>query len=124
MPSHMSFKLTTDQILDRSKTVTRRLGWERLKPGALLLAVDRVRSPDWKRLGLIRVVSVRTEPLAAITAEDCAREGFPEMSPAEFVAMFCESMGCTPETTVRRIEFEYVAETDRSAGIPLLALLF
>jgi hypothetical protein len=33
----------------------------------------------------------------------------PNMTPGEFVAMFCAThKGCTPETEVTRIEFEYV----------------
>jgi hypothetical protein len=59
-------------------------------------------------LGIIRVVSVRREPLSAITADDCAREGFPELSPDAFVEMFKSHMGCHSSTTVTRIEFEHV----------------
>ena len=88
---NISFALTWDRLLGGSKTVTRRLGWARLKPGTLLMAYrtsqgearDRV-----ERFGSIRVVSVRRERLDAIDAADVAREGFPELSPAEFVAFF------------------------------------
>ncbi len=30
------------------------------------------------------------------------------MTPAAFVAMFCEHMGCKPSSKINRIEFEYV----------------
>lgn len=38
----MSFMLTTRQIRERSKDVTRRLGWEKLKPGDRLHAMRKV----------------------------------------------------------------------------------
>lgn len=116
---NMSFALTTDQIRDGSKTVTRRLGWRNLKAGDLLRPVK-------KCMGLkpgetieplrdpVRVVSVRREPLRWLTDsvfgdDECKREGFPEMTPGEFVVMFCAThKGCTPETEITRIEFEYV----------------
>lgn len=37
------------------------------------------------------------------------REGFGVMSPAGFVTMFCGShKGCTPDTEITRIEFQYI----------------
>lgn len=120
---NISFQLTTAQIRARTKDVTRRMGWLDLKAGDLLCAVEKGQGlkPGEKivRLGTIRVVHVRREPLKWMTAGDsygpieCGREGFPEMTPAEFVAMFCAShKGCTPTSTVTRIEFEYVENTN------------
>lgn len=113
---NISFALTETQFRARTKTVTRRLGWETLKPGALLCGVRKAMGlkPGEKivRLGVIRVVSVRREPLSAITKEDCAREGFPELGPVEFIEMFKHHMGCMAFETVTRIEFEYVDGED------------
>jgi hypothetical protein len=54
-------------------------------------------------------MSVRREPLDAITAADVAAEGFPQMTPAEFVAFFCRThRSCGPGTEVTRIEWRYV----------------
>ena len=39
---------------------------------------------------------------------ECAREGFPELSPLQFEGMFCQTNECTPLDIVNRIEFEYV----------------
>jgi len=125
---NLSFFLTQEQFRDRSKTVTRRLGWKTLQRGTLLCAV--VKSQGLKpgekiqRLGTIRVVAVNSEPLNLLElvldcedtndkpdtwgADECAREGFPELSPAEFVAMFCRHMKCETDQLVTRIEFEYV----------------
>jgi hypothetical protein len=109
----MSFALTTEQVRNRSKTVTRRLGWLNLKPGTLLQPVLKAQGiPKGGRVqkigGPIRVVSVRREPLSAITVEDVRREGFPEMSDAQFCEMFVEANGLATYPQVTRIEFEYV----------------
>jgi hypothetical protein len=55
------------------------------------------------------VVSVRREPLDAITAADVATEGFPDWTPAEFVSFFCRThRGCGLSTEVTRIEWRYL----------------
>jgi hypothetical protein len=60
-----------------------------------------------ERLGYIRVVDVRREPLNAITVEDVRREGFAGWLPERFISFFCESHAdCTPASLVTRIEFE------------------
>jgi hypothetical protein len=86
----MSVALTVSQVRDRSKTVTRRNGWLMLKPGdpLTLCKKTRGRTPGEPlvRITDVTVVSVRREPLSAITAEDVAAEGFPQMTPAEFVS--------------------------------------
>ena len=109
---NISFSLTTRQFLDGAKTVTRRLGWKNLKPGDRLMAVKKGMGlkPGEKieRLGEIEVVHVSRLLLGEIMAEDCAAEGFPELPPAQFVAMFCRHMGCTPTTEITRIEFRRV----------------
>lgn len=121
---NMSFALTTSQIVDGTKTVTRRLGWLMLKPG------DKIR-PVRKCMGLkpgekldvlgdpLTIVSIRREPLRAMTDDldygfkECALEGFADHPayqwPSEFVSMFCAThKGCTPDTIVTRIEFKRV----------------
>jgi hypothetical protein len=117
----ISFALTEKQVLDRSKTVTRRLGWRHAKVGQRLTGCRKVmgrRRRDGTveslvRLAEIRLVDVRREPLSAITREDVAREGFPGWTPERFVAFFCQSMKCTPDTEVTRLEFAYL---DAEAG--------
>lgn len=113
----MSFMLTTRQLLERSKTVTRRLGWEFLKPGEVLLAVDKCMGlkPGQvsQTLATIQVISATRVSLDKIDALDVAREGFPGMEPEAFVAMFCKHMKCAPDTPVTRIEFRYVVPMPR-----------
>ncbi|MEJ2655579.1 MAG: hypothetical protein P8012_00075 [Desulfobacterales bacterium] len=98
--------------MSREKTVTRRVGWNFLKPGDILQAVEKAqglkKGEKVKRICLIRVISCRHEPLNKITAADCILEGFPEMSPREFVNMFCAANKWHPSKDVNRIEFEYI----------------
>lgn len=116
---NMSFALTVPQILDRSKTVTRRIGWKFLRGGETILPVRQCqglkKGQTVEALGCpIRVVSVRLEWLRAMTDDldygfnETKLEGFDNMWPDEFVAMFCRThKRCTPETVVTRIEFAY-----------------
>ena len=112
MPRNMSFKLTTPQILNKSKTVTRRLGWHNLKPGTLIWACLQCqglkKGQKVRKLALIRITNVTKEPLNSIPARDCPLEGFPHMTPQQFVAFFCLHNRCSPTKLVNRIEFEYV----------------
>jgi hypothetical protein len=109
---NISFALTTRQFLDGTKDVTRRLGWASLKPGDTLAACEKCmglkKGERPVKLGIVRVVAVRRERLDAIDQPDVIREGFPEMSPAEFVAMFTSHMRCEPSIEVTRIEFQRI----------------
>jgi hypothetical protein len=114
---NISFALTTPQFLDESKDITRRLGWENLKPGDALMACEKCqgikKGEQMVKLGEIIVMSVTREPLHRMTAdalygrEEVIREGFPEMSAGEFVDMFCKHMKCLPSQIVTRIEFRH-----------------
>ncbi len=114
MPRLMSFSATIEAMRERRKTVTRRLGWANLKPGTILRAVEKVRGlkrgERVRDIGLIRVVSVRTELLWSILdqgSDEVRREGF-DMEPSEFVSMFRAANQCGPWQKVQRIEFEHV----------------
>ena len=112
MPRNMSFSLTTEQFKSKTKTVTRRFGWYFLRPGDVVFGVEKAmglkKGEKMKRLGLIRIVSCRKEPLNSITKEDCVREGFSEMEPSDFVKKICKHYKCKPSESVNRIEFEYI----------------
>lgn len=120
---NISFTLTTEAIKSRSKTVTRRLGWKNVRVGELLQGVERCqglkKGEKVSRLAVIKVVSVRNEPLKRMNDDidyglvECAKEGFGEHStlrfPSAFVTFFCSGhKRCTPDTEVTRIEFEYL----------------
>lgn len=109
----MAVSLTEQQVRDRSKTVTRRTGWKMLKPGDKLTLCRKVmgRRPDepLDRIVDVEVVSTDRVRLDAITPADVTAEGFPEMTPAEFVKFFCAShKECEPGSTVTRIEWRYL----------------
>ena len=114
MPRNMSFALTTAQIKNRSKTVTRRFGWWFLKPGDVLNAVEKSmglqKGEKIKRLAKIEVLSVRKERLFFMEPSDCAKEGFPLLTPYGFVCMLRSHFGPKVQTTsyVNRIEFKYI----------------
>ena len=120
MARRISFWLTKRQFLDGTKTVTRRMGWEHLRGGEELVAIEKgqgMKAGDAQIvLGRIRVRSARRESLDRMTIDEdygqreCEREGFPEMTPEQFVEFFCKShTGCYPSRRITRIEFERLA---------------
>jgi hypothetical protein len=107
MPRLMAVALTVPQVRGRSKTVTRRDGWLMLGPGDPLTLCEKARGRKngelLVRIADVQVVSVRREPLDAITPQDVAAEGFPDMTPEEFVSFFTGThKGCEPGTVVTR----------------------
>lgn len=122
MPRNMSFAMTTQQMRDRTKTVTRRLGWKFIKAGdtvnAVVKAMGLKPGEEIERICQIKIKSVRWEPLRKMLDDEeygwaeTTAEGFPpgnpKHDPAVFVRMFCEAMGCTEDELITRIEFEYV----------------
>ena len=113
----MSFSMTTEQVRNRTKWVTRRLGWMNIKLGEVHQAIEK--GQGLKKGEHVMVIckiiplSSHWEPLRRLLDDpvygkwEVIREGFPEMSPAEFVEMFCEHNKCTPDIWVNRIEFRY-----------------
>jgi len=119
MPRNQSFMLTQPQYRQRTKTVTRRIGWAFAKPGDIYNGVEQAQGLKKGQkivvMGQHRIVSTRWEQLRKITdnpnygQQEVIKEGFPDMSPAQFVDFFCQShKGCTPETEVNRMEYEYL----------------
>lgn len=115
---NMSFFITTQQIIDETKDITRRFGWWFLVPGDRLCAVEKCqglkKGEKINRLKIIEAVSTRGEPLNAITKEDCIREGFPEFEPCDFVDMLVKYHKCKPDAIINRIEFKYVKESEKA----------
>jgi hypothetical protein len=133
----MSVSYTEAAVRARQKTVTRRLGWKFLKPGDRLTLCRKVmgRKPGepLERIAEVEVVSVRREPLMAITDEDvraecvpiadaAGQERFDELWVADgqpwstvqpatwaWVSWFAREMDCLPETEVTRIEWRYLS---------------
>lgn len=118
MPRYISFQMTTRQVRKRTKTVTRRKGWKFLKRGEVLnacvKAMGLARGEKIDVICQVRVTSVRQEPLNMMRRleryglREVVAEGFPDMTPQEFIDMFCENMKCEPDQEITRIEFEYI----------------
>lgn len=111
MPRLMSVALTEQAVRDRTKTVTRRLGWRFAKPGDHLTLCRKVmgRKPGEPlvRIADVEIVSVRRERLHNITDEDALREGYGG-SAEGFIDFFCEHMRCPRWAEVTRIEWRYL----------------
>lgn len=115
---NMSFALTEAAMRAQEKTVTRRLGWEFLRVGDFLQPVRKAmglkKGETVQKIGgAIEVVSLKRERLAILTdvprygAREVELEGFPQLSAADFVLMFCRSHKCQPSAIVTRIEFKF-----------------
>jgi len=116
----MSFALTTEQVRAQQKTVTRRLGWTFAKPGDIVQPVVKAQGlKKGERVekigGPIRILSVDRVVLGDISPQDVYREGFPQMTPREFVQMFKAHNGGLKGQIVTRIQFEYI-EAPLSVG--------
>jgi hypothetical protein len=108
----MSFALTTNQIINKTKTVTRRNGWWFLRPGDVVNAVEKAmglkKGETVRRICQIQILSTRREQLNQIAPEDVAKEGFPQWTSADFIEMYCAHNHCEDTATVNRIEFRYI----------------
>jgi hypothetical protein len=112
----ISFSLTTPQFIAGTKDVTRRVGWEKAKAGDPMKAVEKAmglkKGQAMVIIGQIEIIDARRERLdrmitdRAYGIEEVKREGFPDMSPEDFIAFFCRThAGCFPEREITRLEF-------------------
>lgn len=108
----MSVALTEKPVRDRTKTVTRRLGWQFAKPGDRVTlcrkVMGRKKGEPLVRICNVEIVDVRRERLDAITADEVTLEGFPSWTVHDFIIMFMRSMKCGHTTEVTRIEWRYL----------------
>ncbi|MBF6278087.1 hypothetical protein IU458_31990 [Nocardia nova] len=75
--------------------------------------MGRRRGEPLVRIVDVEVLDVRRERLDTITPEEVRAEGFLDMTPAQFVEFFCGThTGCTPESTITRIEWHYLDEPE------------
>lgn len=139
MPRLMAVSMTVDAVIERRKTVTRRLGWLFVKPGDRLVLCRKVQGRKRRdgtvepldRLALVEVVTVRREPLEWLlplrtvppharwpyARDEMTREGFPGMDPRHFVEeYFVKAQGVAPDALVTRIEWRYLDEPAQGAS--------
>lgn len=117
---NMSFHKTQEQFKKRTKHVTRRLGWGKIKLGVVHNGIEKGQGLKKNEkvviLGQFIPIDSRWEPLNRMTTDleygkkEVILEGFPEMTPFEFVEMFCKMNKCDPDQPVNRIEFKYPGE--------------
>ena len=112
----MSFAETTPQVRNKTKTITRRLGWLTLKAGDMI-------QPCLKCMGLkkgekiqkvgkpVKILRVTRSRLDTITKSDVVKEGFPDWTKQQFITFFCKLNKCQPSTVVTRIRFKYTEDT-------------
>lgn len=133
----MSVAMTTDAVIERRKTVTRRKGWWLDKNGRRLLHVGdtltlcrkvqgRKPGEPIERLAEVEVTSVERERLGEMCPihgnrhgygqSEVAAEGFQGMAPEEFIGrFFIDAQGITCHDTVTRIEWRYLDDEDGAA---------
>ena len=127
----MSVAMTTDAVIERRKTVTRRKGWWTDKNGRRLLHVGdtltlcrkvqgRKPGEPIERIAEVEVISIRREPLLAVAGPyafekealvwpEVIAEGFPGMGPTEFMKrFFLDAQGIGFMDDVTRIEWRYL----------------
>lgn len=113
---NMAFTMTIEPMYQHLKTCTSRNGWLRAYVGQEVMAIEKgqgiPRGGHVVKIGLIRFLLVRFEPLRRMIDEPeygrwkVVAEGFPLMTPAEFVEMYCRANKCDPERIITHIEFE------------------
>jgi hypothetical protein len=91
-----------------------------LKPHDRIRAVKKAiglkKGEKIETLAILEVVSVTREPLSAITQEDVIKEGFSDMTPAEFIAMLSNHYAIPTNTEFNRIDFKYPRSDAAGAG--------
>lgn len=119
MPRNISFSMTTQQIRDKSKTVTRRRGWANLQLKTKLIACVKCmglkKGQQIERIGLIEVLDVKREALGELLkepygSEEARKEGFPELTGEQFAKKFIADQGGDLNQIVTRIEFKHIRE--------------
>lgn len=121
----MSVAMTTDAVIERRKTVTRRKGWwtdkngrRTIKPGDTLTLCRKVQGrkhgEPLERLAEVEVVDVQRVRLwesVRNNALEMEREGFPGLPPMTFVQRyFVDAQGISWTDEVTRIEWRYLDE--------------
>ena len=116
----MSVAFTEDAVRERRKTVTRRQGWQFVKPGDTITlcrkVMGRKKGEPLVRLAEVEVVSARRESLSLLRDDlvgygqrEVEREGFPGMTPGEFIRrFFVDAQGIREDEFVTRIEWRYL----------------
>ncbi len=111
----MSFSATTEQMYNRTKTVTRRgvNTWENLQTGDRLLAIEKgmglAKGEKQVIIGVIEIVNNSVEPLGLVDDEEARREGFETLD--QFKTVWANlNGGWHDDGLARRISFRHVED--------------
>lgn len=108
---YLDFPYTKKYIKNRVQTVTHRVECPDIQPGDLFIACEKFEDNEpcnILRHHQLRVVNKREEKLCNISQEDIYKEGFPNVTIAEYLDLFKRRYKCKDEQVVTRIEFKYV----------------
>lgn len=115
---NISFSKTIEQMRLYNKTVTRRYGWKNLYPAQILTAVEKAQGLKLgervKPIHEIQVLASRWERADRLITDleygerEVILEGFPDMTPKEFMDMLCHFNKKLPHEEVNRIEFRHL----------------
>lgn len=126
---NMSFAMTQPQIIDYSKTVTRRDGWLNLKPGEVFQGVKKAmglkKGEKMEKIHMLQCISNRRERLYKMIDDkeygkaECILEGFPRYEPIDFVNMYVAAKrGRHAGDEVSRIEFRHLLKAGTTIYLP------
>jgi hypothetical protein len=113
----ISFALTPEQCRARTKTETRRTGWGFARERDKLLGVSKVMGfrkgesiTDVAELfGVIEIERLYREPLNSITQESVTAEGFPDLTPEQFVERFlAHARNMLPRDLITVVRFRWL----------------
>jgi hypothetical protein len=131
----MSVSHTTQAVIERRKTVTRRLGWKFLKPGDRLTLCRKVQGrrrrdgtvEPLERLAEVEIANIAIMPLdlsfisypgdierEGVSVEEWDRYRYDPWAPLDlaWIKWFAATMGCEPATQITRIEWRYLDASD------------
>jgi hypothetical protein len=121
----ISMSMATNAFIDGTKSVTRRAGWKRARVGQRLRVVEQGqglrKGERMKTLGYIELTNVRSERLSCLTdnteygTQELILEGFPNLTPEQFIGILCEHSHIGPNTVVKRLEFKRIEVDDSKA---------
>jgi len=114
----MSFAWTTDALLEGLKTVTRRF-WIKphVKAGEFVQAFNKSPRFKGKRSAIIKVLSIRQEPLEDITDDELIKEGNLWANTEEYIEQFLKGyLKANRKSLIFRIEFELISKEKQDEG--------
>jgi hypothetical protein len=117
----MCFSDTIDEVRAGRQKITFRPGWDKLKPGMVLIATENSIFPEFKEGEKIKpirnivIVNVKTLAVHSIDEKDLllASPKQTEINLKTFIANICDKYHIKLWNKIKRIEFDYFSEGNR-----------